>query len=304
MIDLDDKLLLVGDNPFHNISHLSQERARTRINDPSDPKYAASLIETSLKAGANGFMFSVSETTLSILKELNDDLVSHLPLFPIVPYAYEYVRLATQLGGIPGLVKKLSIDMIKSRNAKAIGLGLKGAITGDPTTMMKTYLTYEISRLRSLNSEVSLNSVLLHQLVTDMALALNLDWLVKSYVKFLSDQNIVAGFNTGNFAFLVDKFLEGKIDLNKVVIAAPFNNVGFQMTPSRAECEKALERLSKPNVIAISVLAAGYIPPIDAAKYISTLPNVRGVALGVSKERQAKETFEELRKGLLGFSEE
>jgi hypothetical protein len=258
-----------------------------------------------VKAGANGFMFSISEQTLSILRELDEDLVNNLHLYSIVPYAFDYVRLATQLGGIPGLVRKLGADMVKSRNAKAIGLGLKGVITADPVTIMKTYLSYEISRFRSsVNNDVQLDSIMLHQLVTDMALALNLDWLVKSYIDFLSKQKIVPGFNTGNFNYFVDKFLEWGIDLRKVVVAAPFNKVGFQMMPSKVECEKALEKIPEPNVIAISVLAAGYVLPVDAAEYISTLPNIKGVAIGVSKERHANETFKLLKERLSGVSEE
>ena len=62
------KLLLVGDNPFHGISHLSQERARARGDKINHAEYAAKLVVTSLENGANGFMFSASETTLSILQ--------------------------------------------------------------------------------------------------------------------------------------------------------------------------------------------------------------------------------------------
>ena len=91
--------LLVGDNPFHNISHLSQERARARRDALTYPAYAANLVITSLENGANGFMFSVSETTLSILREIREKgEIERLSLYAIVPYAFEYVRLATQVG--------------------------------------------------------------------------------------------------------------------------------------------------------------------------------------------------------------
>jgi hypothetical protein len=293
MIDSDGKLLLVGDNPFHSISHLSQERARARTEDPSAPKFAAGLIMTALDNGANGFTFSVSETTLSILRELEmHDAVDGLRLFPILPYAFEYVRLATQVGGIPGLARKFGIDMVKSKNLKALGSGLRGVLTANPKSMLKTYLAYEISRVKScVNRKARLDSMLLHQLVTDMGLALNLDWLFKSYVDFLAGQRMVPGFNTGNFAFLVNKFSEWEIDLREVIIAAPFNKVGFQMMPSVEECERALDLLPEPVVVAISVLAAGYIRPKEAVDYIKTLPNIKGIAVGVSKEKHAKETF-------------
>jgi hypothetical protein len=291
---LNEKLLLVGDNPFHNISHLSQERARARTEDPSDPKYAARLIRLSSENGANGFMFSVSETTLSILKELDDDLDSldRLHLYAIVPYAFEYVRLATQLGGIPGLAKKFGKDMLTSRNLSAMGFGLKGVLTAEPADLLKTYLSYEISRVKSsAGRKAQLDSLMLHQLITDMALALDLEWVFKSYVDFLEKRKITPGFNTGNFPFLVNKLVDWGINLGNVVIAAPFNKLGFQMTPSIEECEKTLKRLPAPNVIAISVLAAGYVSPTEAVSYLQTLPNVKGASIGVSKEKHAKETF-------------
>src|SRR3989304_1415986 len=292
MTELKQKLFLVGDNPFHSISHLSQERARARTEDPSDPKFAASLITLALENGANGFTFSVSETTLSILKLLNkNDLANGLRLYPVVPYAFEYVRLATQLGGIPGLARRFGMDMIKSKNLKGLGLGLKGALTADPDAIMKTYLSYELSRVQSCMNKARVDSILLHQLITDMALALNLDWLFESFIDFLANRGIMPGFNTGNFSYIVNKFVEWDIDLSKVTIAAPFNKVGFQMTPSIKKCEETLSILPEPIVIAISVLAAGYLSPVEAAEYLAKLPNIKGVAIGVSKEKHAKETF-------------
>jgi hypothetical protein len=290
--DSKEKLLLVGDNPFHNISHLSQERARSRIEDISNPKYAASLILTAIENGANGFTFSVSETTLSILKELGmHGALNSLRLYPVVPYAFEYVRLANQLG-ISGLAKKFGAELIRSRSLRSVGYGLKSALTTDLSSILKTYLSYEIYRIKSVSSKVHLESILLHQLVTDMALALDMNWLFKEYIVFLSRRKITPGFNTGNFPVLVNRFKEWNIDLGKILIAAPFNKAGFQMTPSTEECEKALSIIPKPVVIGISVFAAGYVGPKEAADYIHSLPNIRGVAVGVSKRSHARETFD------------
>src|SRR5690242_18503469 len=107
-------MLLVGDNPFHGISHLSQERARTRSENLSDPDHAASLVEESIASGANGFMFSTSSMTLSILKALNATrgVEGSVALCPIVPYAYEYVRYAVQAGGLLGLAGRLSREVV------------------------------------------------------------------------------------------------------------------------------------------------------------------------------------------------
>jgi len=295
------KMLLVGDNPFHGISHLSQERARVRGNELTYPEYAAKLVTTSLENGANGFMFSVSEVTLSILRIIREKWESkHLRLYALAPYAYEYVRLATQVGGIPGLAKKLAKTMVVSGNVKAIATGLKGVIRTDPVALMKTYLIYEISRIKSSSRQGNLGSVLLHEIITDMALALDLDWLFKSYVDFMLRLRIKPGFETRNFAYLVNKFREWGIDFGEIIIATPFNKVGFQMNPSRTECEEVLENLPGPGVIAMSILAAGYLKPPEAITYIGSLPNLVGVVVGVSKERHARETFKLLEEGLNG----
>ena len=178
----------------------------------------------------------------------------------------------------------------------ALVYGAWTAVTANPVSLMKAYLGYELSKLDPfINGKARLESVFLHQLVTDMALALNLDWLFKEYVAYLSRRKVTPGFNTGNFVCLVNKFSEWKIDLSKVLILAPFNKVGFQMVPSIEECEEALLKIREPNVIALSVLAAGYLKPKEAFEYIASLRNLRGVAVGVSKEKHAVESFGLLR---------
>ena len=81
-----------------------------------------------------------------------------------------------------------------------------------------------------------------------------------------------------------------------MVIEAPFNAAGFQMCPSREECEKALEYVQKAEVIAFSILAAGYLKLPEAFAYASTLKGLSGIALGVSSEQQAVATFSMARK--------
>jgi len=288
------KSLLVGDNPFHGISHLSQERARARCDELVIPaEKAADIISTSLKNGANGFMFSVSDLTLSTLKIMqNRDYFEQMKLYAIVPYAFEYVRVATQ-AGIPGLAKRFAKQLVVSGNVGAILSGVSALFKQNPSGLLKTYLAYEILRIKSATGKKArLSSILLHELVTDMCLGLNLDWLFKSYISYLSKRKITPGFNTRNFPYLVKKFSEWNIDLNQTVIATQFNKAGFQMNPSKEECEKTLSSLTSPIVLAISVLAAGYLKPLEALDYIAGLRNLKGVVAGVSTEQQARELFQ------------
>jgi hypothetical protein len=286
-------ILLVGDNPFHGISHLSQQSVKNRGTEITRAKHASDIVKTSIENGANGFMFSVSETTLSILKMLPEkEPKERLNLYALVPYAYEYVRLATHEGGLPGLAKRFAKEVLRSRNLKTAGVGLKGVLTSDPMDVMKAYLSYEIIRVKaSAKNRGVLRSVLLHEVITDMAIALNLESLVKSYIKFMNDHGIEPGFETRNFSYLIKKFKEWGIDFKGLVIGAPFNKIGFYMNPSKAECEKALADVSGSTVIMMSILAAGYLKPKEAIDYVCALPNANAIVVGVSNEKQARETF-------------
>jgi hypothetical protein len=293
--------LLVGDNPFHGISHLSQERARARCTEQNqgNTEQAARLVKLCLENGANGFMFSVDEITLSIIKNLNKNDSEKVNLYAIVPYAYEYVRKATQTGGFSGLAKKISKEMIFSSSAKVIVLNIGGLLRFNPSALLKTYVAYEISRIKSVVSDnFCLKSVMLHEIITDMALALDMDQLFKSYIKFMEKSNVRPGFETRNFAYLTKKFSQWNIDFSKITLTSSFNKVGFQMTPSKIECEEALERVHEAEVIAMSILAAGYLKPSDAVGYLANLQGINGIVVGVSKEHQAIETFRVLREGL------
>ncbi|MGD6934032.1 MAG: hypothetical protein ACQCN5_07500 [Candidatus Bathyarchaeia archaeon] len=288
-------LLLVGDNPFHGISHLSQTNVKNRGKSIADPKYASNIVAKSIENGANGFMFSVSETTLGILRSIPEqNRLEPLKLYPIVPYAYEYVRIATHAGGVTGLAKRFASQLVLSGNLSAGFNGLKGVLTSDVLNILDAYVSYELSRVKSASkNRGKLQSLLLHEIVTEMAISLNLPELVYSYIKNLEKRNIQPGFETRNFPYLVNKFTEWGIDLSKICVSIPVNKIGFYMNPSREATEKALETF-KGDVIAMSILAAGYLKLDEATDYIRNVKNVAGVVVGVSNERQATETFKVL----------
>lgn len=295
--------LLIGDNPFHRISHLSQERVRARSTglNQENMEYAARLVKLSMENGANGFMFSVDEATLSILKILSEsNEVENMSLYAIVPYAYEYVRRATQAGGVSGLAKSLAQEMIFSSNIKVILPNISGLIQFNPSSFLKVYVAYEMTRIKNaIKGQNCLKSILLHEIITDMALALNLEQLFKDYIKFVEKSDVRPGFETRNFASLVKKFSEWNIDFSKITITASFNKIGFQMDPSKDECERALAQVHDAEVIAMSILAAGYLSPLEAVTYINQLGGITGVVVGVSKEGHAINTFRLLGQNLI-----
>ena len=64
-----------------------------------------------------------------------------------------------------------------------------GLLRFNLSALLKTYVAYELSRIKSVsNGKSALKSFMLHEIVTDMALALNMEKLCKSYIKFLEKQ--------------------------------------------------------------------------------------------------------------------
>jgi hypothetical protein len=299
-----DPVLLIGDNPFLGISHLSQERAKERGSTVTNAAHAGELVGAALANGADGFLFSVSDTSLAILSSIGAEGRGRpMALYPIAPFAYEYVRAAVKLGGLPGLAKEVGARIARSRNLYAISLGLSGAVRNDVGSLYKAYASYEASRVNAAaGPDARVASFLLHELVTDMALGLGMDWLFRAHLEFNRRSHTRAGYNTRNLPLLVQRFGEWGISLDGAVIAAPFNAEGFQMCPSRDECERVLADLEGTQVIAFSVLAAGHLDYVEAIDYVVGLPNLGGVAVGVSKLEQARTTFTHLRASLGGVA--
>ena len=150
----------------------------------------------------------------------------------------------------------------------------------------------------AIKNRVHLAAVLIHEIATDMALGLEMEWFFKAHVAFIAKEGLKPGFNTRNLPLLVRQFRRWGISLEGVALAAPFNAVGFQMCPSREACESALMGLPKAEVIGFSLLSGGYGRPQEAAAYAASLPHLRGVALGVSRPEQARETFQLFREAL------
>jgi len=293
MTDSQGRLLLVGDNPFHGISHISQERASQRGQLIREPQYAADIVTTALRNGAGGFTFTVDDTTLEIVRLLSKNEFDFIPrLYAFVPYTYEYVRLAVSLGGIPGLARKIATQILLSGNTKAIWHGIRGGLTTDPSDVYKAYLYYEVGRIRAAARKTSsLNCVFVHEVVTDMALALDMKWLFNSHIAAMNELGIRPGFHTRNLPFLLEKFGQWKINSGTIILTTPFNAIGMQMNPSKLEAEQALREANKFEIIVFGILAGGLLQLDEAMSYIDRLTNVNGIAVGVSKKEQAKETF-------------
>ena len=288
------KHLLIGDNAFLGISHLSQSRGRnSRLNLNTNDK--VKIIEKAVSSGATGFTFSADPSNFRVLKSLasSDQINEGFVIFPILPYAARYVRAVNEKG-ITGLVDDIMSQLSSTEKAKLIIRGSISTLTFNPLGAMMSYIDSELSQIPR---NVNIHTVLLHEVITDLGISFRATEMFESFIQHIRDKwHAVPGFVTRNFTSLVDLFREIDRPLRDIVIMSPFNSIGYQMNPSRQSCEACLSKMSEANVIAMSILAGWYISLDDATAYVKNLPNISGVAIGVSSIDHAETTFARLRK--------
>ena len=285
-----DKILL-GDNPLIGVDHLSQERARERLERLDNSKVVG-VIDAALANGAQGFLFSTHPTIYAALSKIRERKTkTSLNLYPLLPYAQTYVRIATEKGAL-GLAQDVLSKLSWKGKTRAIAAGLTMA-TADPAAILCAYVDAELDLLSSnAPRNAEMKSVILHEIITDVAISFHARKLLESYADhIMAKYHVKPGFATRNFPRFVSCAKEIGLELNEIVVLTPFNRVGFQMNPSQEACEECLAEIGDSNVIAMSILAAGYLKLEDAVQYMERLECIKSFVVGTSTEGHAKETF-------------
>jgi hypothetical protein len=285
---------LIGDNPFIGVNHLSQQRARENQNRLNSVKILG-IIEAAMNSGAQGLLMSTHPLMYDVLKQMRSKADGPtFGLYPLLPYAQEYVRRATEKGVI-GLAR----EVLAETGLSALVRGLSIA-SMDPERILRAYVDTELDILfKNAPRRAVLRAVLFHEVITDLAVSFEADQLLKGYVNHILDKyHVRPGFATRNFERFVAFAEKTGMMMDEIVILTPLNKVGFQMNPSKEACERTLDRLGVTNVIAMSILASGILNLDDALKYLGEHASIKSFVVGVSTEVHARETFSQMNRAL------
>jgi len=280
------KELLLGDNPFIGVSHLSQEKAREEQQEAM-LENKAEVIRVAFENGATGFTFSTHSSNLELLRYLSErspDLLKELNYYILVPYVAKYVREATATGTAQ-LVKRVFTGSLNIRRIKHL-------IPPSPVNMVKIFLEVELQDYFKVLPYQNIKAVILHEVLTELIVAFNLGKIVKELSRYFSSKGIGFGLETRNIMH-TKRFLEDN-KLTVEYVMTPLNPLGYQMTPSKKEAEESIIELSGKGtkIIAINILASGALAPEDALTYLTSFKEyVFAIALGTAKTNRAKESF-------------
>jgi hypothetical protein len=275
-MEITDKLIL-GHNQFFGVNHLSSARGVATEQYFSRTENVISLVRTAYRAGVSGLMLSTHERAKDIAEALRSDpeLSSGLRLHILLPYMAKYVRMANERGSVAMLEETLK----QATWAERLAIGLRAGtavVRKDLLAILAALIKIELLPFKGLNVQ----SVFLHNSLTDMLAALRATEVVQFFAKNIKEEyGACPAFCTLSAGVTMSYFRD--IGLEAPVMMAPFNPAGFQMNPSRERCEQLLQEYPC-HMVAMSVLAGGYVTPADAARYLSSIAGIDSIVFGAS----------------------
>jgi len=292
--------LLLGDNSFIGVSHLSQEKARAEVKEAT-VENKAMVIEAAVEGGATGFTFSTHESNLELLTYMNThrrSVLNKLNYYILVPYAQAYVRKGT-VEGTPALVKSMFKSMFSIKRSSILDL-LQAVTMLKPERLVDLFIEVELAPYLRVLPKENVKAVLLHEVLTELIIAYGLiDVVMRLDEKVKRRLGVSFGLETRNFGHLHQLIL--KSEYCPEYVMTPINSLGYQMAPSRDAVEGAINDLGeKTDIIAINLLASGALCLDEAVNYVAKYKNkIYAVTSASTKPQRIYDNFRKLSHAVL-----
>ncbi len=284
MIQLDS--LILGDNQFFGINHMSQEKGQQLAERFSDLGQVYKAYHAAHNLGIRAFMLNSNEKALEIcnyLRAHKSDFPG-LVLYPSIPYPHKYANKVAEKG-IAATIQ----DVLSGQSAMDLlgmaGKGL-GLLTGDLTKLMTLLVDFEMKIFKGLDFK----AIYLQNVITDLLLGLEFKEIFIEYARHIEKHyKATPGFLTVNIPRL-SAFLK-ECGITNATICGSVNKAGYLMSPSLAAYETYFKGPQPYPVTAMSILASGAIAPREAVAYVQG-QGIRSIVFGASSGLHMKETME------------
>lgn len=266
--------LLLGDNQFFGVNHMSEEKARAQLMRFQRIEAITAVLEDAAAEGVTTFMCTTHDRIAEICDIVRADPARYgaLQFHPSMPYAHKYANAVTG-DGFLGAVRRFLPDEGFLDAAMRGGKSLAGKdIEGIATLLVDA----EMKMFKGLPTPV----VWMQNVIVDLLLGLGFHDALRIFADHVRARyDAEPGFITMNLPMLLDA-LDG-VGIENPLVCANINKLGFRMSGGVDAYRQALE--SRPfRAVAMSVLASGAIRPREAFEFIHDLPNIESVVLGAS----------------------
>jgi hypothetical protein len=280
--------LILGDNQFFGVSHMSEERGMERMRRFQDNAAIVKVLDSAYESGIHAFTFSTHDRVAHLCDHFraNPSRYSDLRLYPVLPYAQKYAHLVNEKGVVGAVSDVLVADNTVSN---VFGMLLRGSmafLTQDPMKVMQLLIDVEMRMFRGLQ----LGAVFLQNNVADLMLGIGVKEVFTEFVQHVETKyKTRAGFMTLNMPRMVGFLRDAGIE--RPLVCSAINKIGFQMNPDIVSYERVL-RGGGADAVAMSVMAAGAVPAREALEYVAGLRGVQSIIFGASTHRNILETKE------------
>jgi len=282
-----DKIIL-GDNQFFGINHMSEEKAQQLAEKFYDINNIFKVYQNAFDAGIRAIMLNSNDRAKDICAHFreNKNQYSDMAWYPSVPYPHKYANLIAEKGIIPTLNEVLFKGNTTIGALNMIAKGGIAVLAKDAMKMMQMLVDIEMKMFKGLNIKV----VFLQNIITDLMLGYNVKEVFYEYCEYIRKKyHALPGLITLNMPYLKTKLEEWNI--TGVVICTSFNKIGYLMSPDVNSYIQAAHNNNKAEyqLMAMSTLASGAIPAKQAYGFINQ-QNIQSVVFGASDKGHIEET--------------
>ena len=275
--------ILFGDNQFFAVNHLSDEKSRAQAIKFRDTSAIMDILGYVNDIGIKTFMCTTHDRIGEVCDYIRDDTERYrdFKIFPCMPYAHKYANAVTDFGILGALKQYLPGNIISTFTKGGIAFATK-----DYIKMMELLIDAEMKMFHNIDTPV----IFIQNVLTDLLLGLGMNDVLVAYSDYIKTKyKAEPGFITMNLPLLSKTLLE--YGLEKPIICASINKIGFRMSGGIRENERVIEE-GKCRVIAMQVLAAGALAPTEALDYVCNLTGLESILFGASSKPHIKQTKE------------
>jgi len=274
--------VILGDNQFFAVNHLSDERSRAQAVRFKDDQAIIDVLDTAIDLGINTFMCTTHDRIAGIAEYMrrNPERYKNFKFHPCMPYAHKYANAVTELG-ILGTLKAYIPGNILAVASKA-GVAY---MRKDFPALMELLVDAEMKMFKGLNTPV----IFLQNVIVDLLMGLGMNEILVHFAEYIrKNYNAEPGFITMNMPRMVDLCERERI--KNPIICSSINKIGFRMSGSIEEYEDYLRSDREFRPIAMQCLAAGALKPQEAMEYVCRFPKIESILFGASSRAHIEQT--------------
>lgn len=276
--------ILLGDNQFFGVNHMSEERARSQAIRFQDNARIMEVLDGAYDEGVRVFMCTTHDRIAGICDVIRADPQRYRDFlfYPCMPYAHKYANAVTEHGMLEALRSFLPAD-------GALQAALRGGMAvaqKDVEVLIRMLVDAEMKMFAGLRTPV----IFLQNVVTDLLLGMGFLQALRIFADHVRIRyHAEPGFITMNLPRLVDA-LES-LGVDNPIVCANINKIGFRMCGGTEAYERTIAT-KRFRPVAMSVFASGAIPPEEALAYVCGQRQIESIVFGASSRKNIRHTRE------------